>query len=126
MGQNLDRLQPAPNREITMYLPYYQGPKRDILPLAMTLYQQGNFEGERGIEGGTNIPFLSTWSVSSLPADLTRCRMQFSGNSELSYEITLANFEFMGFLIDVLSNYRRSKVADFPKPFYLRLLKMDE
>lgn len=126
MAHYLSTLQPVPNRETAMYLPYYQGSKRDMLPLAMALYQVGNFEGARGIEGNSNIPFVATWNVLALPADLTRCRLQFDGNSELSYEVTLTNFEFIGFLIDVLTNYRRSEVADFPKTFYRKLLKLEE
>ncbi len=126
MAHYLSTLQPVPNREVAMYLPYYQGSKRDMLSLAMALYQTGNFEGARGIEGNSNIPFVATWNVLALPADLTRCRLQFSGNAELSYEVTLTNFEFIGFLIDMLTNFKRSEVADFPKTFYRKLLKLEE
>jgi hypothetical protein len=126
MGQHLSTLQPAPNRDVTMYLPYYQGSKRDMLALAMSLYQFGNFEGERTIEGGQSIPFLATWTVLPLPADLTRCRLQFSADADLSYEVTLTNFEFVGFLIDVLVNYKRSLIADFSKSFYRKLLKLED
>jgi hypothetical protein len=126
MSQTLSALQPAPNQNIAMYLPYYQGSKRDMLALAVSLYQSGNFEGERGIEGGSNIPFLATWNVLPLPADLTRCRLQFNGDADLSYEVTLINFEFVGFLIDVLTNFKRSKTADFPKPFYRKLLRVED
>jgi hypothetical protein len=126
MGQQLSSLQPAPSRDVSMYLPYYQGNRRDTLALAMTLYQHGNFEGERTIEGGENIPFLATWSVLPLPADLTRCRLQFSGDADLSYEVTLTNFEFVGFLIDLLTDYKRSKIADFSQTFYRKLLKIED
>ena len=95
MGQLLSSLQPAPSRDVSMYLPYYQGTRRDMLATAMTLYQHGNLEGERAIDGGESIPFLATWSVLPLPADLTRCRLQFSGDADLSYEVTLTNFEFV-------------------------------
>jgi hypothetical protein len=126
MGQQLSSLQPAPSRDVSMYLPYYQGSRRDTLALAMTLYQHGNFEGERAIEGGASIPFLATWSVLPLPADLTRCRLQFSGDADLSYEVTLTNFEFVGFLIDLLTDYKRSKIADFSQTFYRKLLKIED
>ncbi|WP_404785710.1 type IV pilus biogenesis protein EbsA [Altericista sp. CCNU0014] len=126
MGQHLSTLQPAPNRDVTMYLPYYQGSRRDMLALAMSLYQFGNFEGERTIEGGNSIPFLATWTVLPLPADLTRCRLQFSSDADLSYEVTLTNFEFVGFLIDVLINYKRSLSADFSKSFYRKLLRIED
>lgn len=126
MGQHLSTLQPAPSRDVSMYLPYYQGNRRDTLALAMSLYQYGNFEGERAIEGGVSIPFVATWSVLPLPADLTRCRLQFSGDADLSYEVTLTNFEFVGFLIDVLTEYRRSKNADFSKSFYRKLLRLED
>jgi hypothetical protein len=126
MGQQLSSLQPAPSRDVSMYLPYYQGSRRDTLALAMTLYQHGNFEGERAIDGGASIPFLATWSVLPLPADLTRCRLQFSGDADLSYEVTLTNFEFVGFLIDLLTDYKRSKIADFSQTFYRKLLKIED
>jgi hypothetical protein len=125
MGQQLSSLQPAPSRDVSMYLPYYQGTRRDMLATAMTLYQHGNLEGERAIDGGESIPFLATWSVLPLPADLTRCRLQFSGDADLSYEVTLTNFEFVGFLIDVLVDYKRSKIADFSQTFYRKLLKLE-
>jgi hypothetical protein len=126
MGQQLSSLQPAPSRDVSMYLPYYQGARRDMLATAMTLYQHGNLEGERAIDGGASIPFLATWSVLPLPADLTRCRLQFSGDADLSYEVTLTNFEFVGFLIDVLMDYKRSKIADFSQIFYRKLLKLED
>jgi len=40
----------------------------------------GSSEGKRKIEASDSIPFVATWNVSNLPADLTRCRMQFDGN----------------------------------------------
>jgi hypothetical protein len=125
MGQQLSSLQPAPSRDVSMYLPYYQGTRRDMLGVAMTLYQHGNLEGERAIDGGSGIPFLATWSVLPLPADLTRCRLQFSEDADLSYEVTLTNFEFVGFLIDLLMDYKRSKIADFSQIFYRKLLKIE-
>ncbi len=120
---SLESLQPADPRAVGVYMPYYQQPqKRQILPLAISLYQKGALEGERKIEGGDSIPFIATWFVSTLPADLTRCRMQFDGNAELSYEMTLPNNEFVDFLIDVLTNFKRYKVTDFSQSFYRRLL----
>ena len=127
MAPSLDKIQPAPPRDVNVYLPYYQGvKKRDLLPVAITLYRGGNLEGQRGIEGGEDIPFVATWNVSTLPADLTRCRLQFNGDPDLNYEMTITNFEFIGFLIELLTNYRRTQVADFPKTFYRKLLKLDD
>ncbi|WP_254564416.1 type IV pilus biogenesis protein EbsA [Oscillatoria sp. HE19RPO] len=126
MGNNLDQLQPADNREIGVYIPYYQGNKRAVLPRAISLYRQGNLEGERKIEGGENIPFVASWHVSSLPADLTRCRIQFDGNADLSYEVTMANFEFIDHLIDVIISHKRYHSVDFSKGFYRKLLLLDD
>lgn len=122
----IENLQPANPRDVNVYAPYYQGRKRNALPLAISLYQRGNLEGTRRIEGGDSIPFVASWSVSSLPADLTRCRMQFDGNAELSYEVTLANFEFVDYLIDVIYNFKSSRKADFSQIFYRKLLRYDE
>ena len=124
----IDQLQPATSRDVNVYMPYYQGNKRNVLPLAISLYQKGVLEGERHIENGESIPFIVTWSVSTLPADLTRCRMQFDGNSELSYEITMANFEFVDFLIEAIISAKksRSQVADFSQSFYRKLLRLDD
>lgn len=126
MTQLLDQIQPANQREVNVYVPYYQSGKRELLPLAISLYQESNLEGQRGIEGGVNIPFVATWHISKLPADLTRCRIQFDNESDLNYEITITNFEFIGFLIELITNYRRTKVADFPKAFYRKLLRLDD
>lgn len=123
---SLEKLQPANPREVNVYAPYYQGRKRSALPLAISLYQLGNLEGIRKIEGGESIPFVASWSISSLPADLTRCRLQFDGNAELSYEVTLANFEFVDFLIEVLFYFKSNRAADFSQPFYRKLLRLDD
>ncbi len=122
----LEKLQPANPRDVNVYTPYYQGRKRNALPFAISLYQRGNLEGNRRIEGGDSIPFVATWNVSSLPADLTRCRIQFDGNAELSYEMTLANFEFIDFLIDVIFNVKASRITDFSQSFYRKLLRLDD
>lgn len=122
----IEKLQPAPQGAVAMYMPYYQGQRRSFLPLAISLYQKGSLEGRRKIEGGENIPFVVSWFVTSMPAELTRCRFQFDGNAELSYEVTLANSEYINYLIDVIMNFKRSRLTDFPQPFYRKLLKLDE
>lgn len=127
MGVSLDQIQPAQPKDVNVYLPYYKDmQKRNLLPLAISLYQQGNFEGSRSIEGGESIPFLATWSISTLPADLSRCSVQFDGNAELSYEITMTNFEFIGYLIEVLTAFKRGGMPDFSRQFYRSLLRIDE
>jgi hypothetical protein len=124
---SLEQLQPAPPPQVGVYVPYYpQAAKRSMLPLAIGLYQKGVLEGQRKIEGGESIPFIATWNVSTLPADLTRCRIQFDGNAELSYELMLANFEFIDFLIDVVISFRRSRLADFSQTFYRKLLRIED
>lgn len=122
----VEKLQPAKQGEVNVYTPYYQGRKRSALPYAISLYKQGNLEGTRRIEGGESIPFVATWSVSMLPADLTRCRVQFAGDADLSYEVTLANFEFIDFLIDLLLQVKTARVTDFSQSFYRKLLRLDE
>jgi len=119
-------LQPADPRHVNVYAPYYQGRKRNALPWAISLYQKGSFEGSRKIEGGESVPFVASWNVSSLPADLTRCRLQFDGNAELSYEVTLANFEFVDFLIDVYFNIKTTRLVDFSQAFYRKLMRYDD
>ena len=123
---SLQSIQPASKPEASVYLPYYQGKKRNALPYAIGLYKQGNIEGERAIEGTGSIPFLATWNVSMLPADLTRCRMQFDGDADLTYEITMANYEFVDYLISVVVAMNQNKTPDFDKAFYRKLLRIDE
>ena len=123
---DIENIQQAENRAVGVYLPYYQKNKQAWLPKAIGLYQKASLEGERKIEGGESIPFEATWTVSSLPADMTHCRLQFDGNADLIYEVSLANFEFVDFLIEVMMNYRSSKMTDFPQTFYRKLLRLDE
>jgi hypothetical protein len=123
---SFDQLQPATPQQASVYLPYIQGSKRNFLPYAISLYQKGVLEGDRKIEASDRVPFVATWNVATLPSDLTRCRMQFDGNAELSYELMLASFEFINFLIEMMENYKRYRATDFSQAFYRKLLRIDE
>jgi hypothetical protein len=126
MIEQFQQLQPAPPQDVGVYAPYYKDAiKRNLLPLAISLYKKGALEGHRIIEGAEGIPFVATWSISSLPADLTRCRLQFENDADLNYEISLTNNEFIDFLIDILLSSKQKKVADFSQGFYRRLLRLD-
>ncbi len=120
----IDNLKPVNQQDIVPYNPYYPGAKRSWLPLAISLYREGKLEGQRPIEGGKPIPFVSTWTISSLPLEQTRCRLQFDGSPDLNYEVVLKNEDFIGYLIEVIRNYQREGLIDFPKEFYRQLLKM--
>jgi len=125
MSSALSQLQPAPKDKVLLFQPYLPaGVKRETLPFALSLYLQGSLEGERYVDGGDGIPFVATWNVSDLPADLSRCRIMFQGDADLTYEMTLVNFEFVGFLVDLLIHYKRSQKVDFPQDFYRRLLNV--
>ncbi len=123
---SIEKLKPADKGAVGIYVPYYQGNKRNLLPIAISLYQQGSLEGRRQIEGGDSIPFVATWFVSNLPSELTRCRLQFDGNADLNYELTMQNSEFVNYLIEVIMNFKRSRITDFSKAFYRKLLRIDE
>ncbi|MBD2202106.1 hypothetical protein H6G33_08860 [Calothrix sp. FACHB-1219] len=123
---SIEQLQPASAQQASVYLPYIQGTKRNFLPYAISLYQKGVLEGHRKIEASDNIPFVATWNVASLPSDLTRCRMQFDGDADLSYEIILASSEFVSFLIELMDNYKRNRLTDFSQAFYRKLLRVDD
>jgi hypothetical protein len=123
---SIEQLQPATQQQASVYLPYIQSSKRNFLPYAISLYQKSVLEGHRKIEGSDNVPFVATWNAAKLPSDLTRCRMQFDGNAELSYEIMMASFEFINFLIDMIENYKRYRVLDFSASFYRKLLRVDD
>ncbi|MCS6782367.1 MAG: hypothetical protein RMI89_01065 [Gloeomargarita sp. SKYBB_i_bin120] len=125
MSAVLSQLEPAPKDQITLFQPYFpSGNKREILPFALSLYRLGNLEGERYIDGGDGIPFVATWNVSSMPLDLSRCQMQFEGNPDLTYDMVITNYEFVGFLVDLLIHYKRTQRVDFPQEFYRRLLNI--
>jgi hypothetical protein len=122
----IEQLQPAGKSDVVVYMPYYAKNKHNWLPYAITLYRQGSLEGSRHIEGGESIPFIATWFVSRLPSELTRCRLQFDGQADLSYEITISNSEFIDYLIDVVNNFKTVRLTDFPRGFYRKLLRFDE
>ena len=126
MSLKFEEIQPAGKQDVSVYMPYYQGNKRTALPYAISLYKQGYLEGKRHIEGGESIPFIATWNVSMLPADLTRCRVQFEEDNDLSYEITMATFEFVDFLFDVIVALRHKNPPDFAQGFYRKLLRIED
>lgn len=123
---SIEQLQPASPQQASVYLPYIQGSRRNFLPYAISLYQKGVLEGHRKIEASDNIPFVATWNVASLPSDLTRCRMQFDGDADLSYEVMMASSEFITYLIELMDNYKRNRLTDFSQAFYRKLLRIDE
>ncbi|WP_414564894.1 MULTISPECIES: type IV pilus biogenesis protein EbsA [unclassified Anabaena] len=123
---SIEQIQPANQQQASVYLPYIQGAKRNFLPYAISLYQKGVLEGQRKIEASESIPFVASWNVATLPSDLTRCRIQFEGNAELSYEVMMASFEFMSFLIELMENYKRYRLTDFSQAFYRKVLRIDE
>jgi hypothetical protein len=123
---SFEQLQPATQQQASVYLPYVQGSKRDFLRYAIGLYQKGVLEGKRKIEGSEHVPFVATWNIATLPSDLTRCRLQFDGDAELSYELMMASFEFINFLIELMENYKRYRVSDFSQAFYRKLLRVEE
>jgi len=40
--------------------------------------------------------------------------------------MVLVNFEFVGYLVDLLIHYKRSQKVDFPQDFYRRLLNITD
>ncbi len=123
---SIDQIQPVTPQQASVYSPYTQNNKRNFLPYAIGLYQKGVLEGHRKIEASEHIPFVATWNVATLPSDLTRCRIQFDGNADLSYEVMLASFEFINCLIELMENYKRYRLTDFSQAFYRKLLRIDE
>ncbi|MBR8835146.1 MAG: hypothetical protein DSM106950_14210 [Stigonema ocellatum SAG 48.90 = DSM 106950] len=123
---SLEQIQPATGQQASVYVPYIQSNKRNGLPYAIGLYQKGVVEGQRKIENSDNISFIATWNVATLPSDLTRCRIQFDGNAELSYEMIVASHEFISFLIELIENNKRYRAADFSQAFYRKLLRIDD
>jgi hypothetical protein len=121
----IEQIKPASKADVIIYIPYYSKNKHDWLPHAIALYNGGSLEGNREVEGGEKIPFVASWYVSKLPSELTRCRLQFDGQAELSYEVTLSNSEYIDYLIDVIMNFKRSKITDFPRSFYRKLLRFE-
>jgi hypothetical protein len=62
--------------------------------------------------------------VTSIPLDTILCRVTFSGDADMSYEIELQNAEFVGYLIDVVSSVKDKTYADFPQVFYSKLFRI--
>ncbi len=118
-------LKAAAPQEVSIYIPYYREPnKRQVLPYAISLYKQGEIAGERHIEGSSAVSFMAVWRVANLPSDLVLCRMTFEGDTDMSYEMTLENSEFVGYLIDVVSSIRDKGYVDFPQIFYSKLFRI--
>jgi hypothetical protein len=122
---SIEKLTAAPQADVMVYMPYCPKEKRDLLPYAISLYKQGSLEGERQIEASDNIPFVATWFVSKLPSELTRCQLQFDGQADLSYDISISNADLIKYLIDVLEQAKRSRQVDFSQEFYRKLLNVE-
>lgn len=120
------KLEPANPGQVSVYQPYYAVGRRPLLALAVGLYQQGHFEGQRVIDGGEPVSFIATWFKSPLPADLTLCTVQFDQDAELSYELSISNHDFVDYLIDVVNQVQRGLPPDFTTAFYKKLMRFDD
>ncbi|MDY7050510.1 MAG: hypothetical protein RPG89_18345 [Microcystis panniformis WG22] len=121
----IEQLEPANKADVLVYMPYYTKDKHSILPYAITLYRGGSLEGRRHIENSEGIPFVASWYVSKLPSELTRCRLQFEGQADLSYEMTILNAELIEYLIGAIKNFKQLGSADFSQGFYRKLLQFE-
>lgn len=119
-------IEPASPGEVAVYNPYYQSGRKPFLPLAIGLYKRKSLEGQRQVEDEDPIAFVASWPVSPLPSDLTLCRVQFALDAELTYEMSLSNFEFIDYLIDVVSLIQRNQPPDFSTTFYKKLMKRSD
>jgi hypothetical protein len=52
--------------------------------------------------------------------------MQFDGQADLSYELSILNWEFIDLLITVIKGFKQFGAADFPQVFYRKLLRFEE
>ncbi|MGA7953979.1 MAG: type IV pilus biogenesis protein EbsA [Gloeobacterales cyanobacterium] len=117
------RINPAPNHEVAIYLPYYPPSRRPFLSMALGLYKQSSLEGRRRIEGGDGLGFVATWGTKSLPSDVTECRVKFLTDEQTAdYEVSLQNVEFLGYLIEMVQSIESGNPPDFPQSFYRKLL----
>jgi len=121
----IEQLEPANKADVLVYMPYYARDKHSMLPYAITLYQGGSLEGHRRIENSEGIPFVASWYVSKLPSELTRCRLQFEGQADLSYEMTILNAELIEYLIGAIKTFKQLGSADFSQGFYRKLLQFE-
>jgi hypothetical protein len=120
------QLEPANPADVAVYQPYYAVGRRPFLPLAVGLYKRGNFEGQRPIEGEAAIPFIASWMQSPLPSDLTVCTVQFNQDADLSFDLSIPNYEFVDVLIEVVGQVQRGLEPDFNNTFYKKLMRRDE
>ena len=121
----IEKLKPASQEYIAIYRPYYPREKQRQLPYAISLYQQGSLEGIRHIEGGDNIPFVALWNPQNLrlPSASNSCSIQFNNNVDLTYRSFLKNEDLIGYLVDLIINYKREGTIDFSQEFYQKIMR---
>ncbi|HIK20429.1 MAG TPA: hypothetical protein IGR15_05100 [Synechococcus sp. M44_DOE_062] len=120
------QLEPASPPEVAVYQPYYAVARRQYLALAVGLYKKGSLEGQRAIEGEEPVRFLASWHMSPLPSDLTVVQVIFAQDADLTYQLSIANYEFVDYLIDVVSLVQRGQPPDFSTAFYKKLMRYED
>ena len=120
------QLEPASPPEVAVYQPYYAVARRQHLALAVGLYTKASLEGPRAIEGEEPVRFLASWHTSPLPADLTVVQVIFDQDPELAYQVSLANYEFVDYLIDVVAAVQRGQPPNFTTAFYKKLMRYED
>ncbi|MFS8868179.1 type IV pilus biogenesis protein EbsA [Synechococcus sp. H65.1] len=120
------QVEPASPPEVALYQPYYALARRQYLALAVGLYKKGSLEGQRPIEGDKPVPFLASWPVLPLPSDLTVVQVIFDQDPDLTYQLSLANYEFVDYLIDVVAAMQRGQPPNFTTAFYKKLMRYED
>ncbi|MFS8780750.1 type IV pilus biogenesis protein EbsA [Synechococcus sp. W55.1] len=120
------QLEPASPPEVAVYQPYYAVARRQYLALAVGLYKKASLEGQRAIEGEGPVRFLASWHMSPLPSDLTVVQVIFAQDADLTYQLSIANYEFVDHLIDVVALVQRGQPPDFSTAFYKKLMRYED
>jgi hypothetical protein len=69
---------------------------------------------------------LASWHTSPLPSDLTVVQVIFAQDADLTYQLSIANYEFVDYLIDVVSLVQRGQQPDFSTAFYKKLMRYED
>ncbi|MEB3234150.1 MAG: transglycosylase [Cyanobacteriota bacterium] len=104
---------------VPLYAPYCPGGDMGALEQALSVLQQGQFNGVRQLQGGEGRAFHLQWSGAQAPLDPLSCELGFPQLPQVTYRFVLPAHHLVAWLAEAMA---QGATQDLPDPFWSWLI----
>jgi hypothetical protein len=103
---------------VPLYAPYCGGIE-PRLEQALEVLRQGQWAGERQLQGGRSHPFVLRWQGGLAPLEQLQCELSFPQQAEILYSFAVVAHRLLAWLADAAG-------TDLPESFWRWLILGEE